>query len=829
MRLARRLRSLVTALVALSLSALAILAQPQPLRAYAAMGQVFLPNVTKTFGGPSGWTTPIVVQNTGLSPTDVTLSFYRFADGAASATTKSPLLKPGQSWTLDPRAISQLPDNTQFSVALQATSGTASAIVVEGTGDTWMSYAGTSGGGSTVYLPNITRRLGGANGWDTPFIVQNIGPAATTLSVLFYRFADGALEKRIDNVSLQPGRAKDFVPWAIDGLTDDRQYAVVVQGVKDAQLYAIVNEVQGGQAMSYEGLLSGSQVVYLPNVLKFLGGSDHWSTPFIVQNLGATATSFGLEFYSFQSGALVTRVDAISLQPGRSFPVDVRFYPKTLPAGSYSVVVRGAQGAQLGAVVNQVDFGAGMAMAYDGIGQAQQTAFLPYIQKNNGAPRWFSPIIAQNLGTAASDITVTILNPSGELAIQKVYPAVAPGAAAVLDPRFERRLSDGIYSAIVQSTGPVAAVVNHAGTPGDHGMAYTSIAAPAMGVMSPPPQTYTAGSLTFRIVYASSADLYFDAAMTPTDTQRIASIVDTDTRQIETDFGRQFNKLPKLFFFSNTSMYKLGLQAIAQDSPAQAAGTSAPALYSPIADAILVDWSEFASDPAVTVLRHELTHRMTHQIVKDNPTLPAWLDEGLAVNEELTVPGTDWLGMVTRYTAASMASTNTLFSLEDMRSPIVWQNRPGLAGEVQYDAATEAVKLLRADIGQAGVVKILALMGDGKTFDDAYATVAGAPLSRFATAYPQRIKALATGYPGIATSTTSPIGRGFTFIVYGFTPQTPITIEVLSSTRGARITPMVSTYGVLWYYVGDEFPPATYSITATGANGSVSAVVVKTN
>ena len=822
------LRKLATVLVTLTLSSLSILGQPQPLHAYAAIGQQYLPNVTKTFGGPGGWTTPIVVQNTGQTPTDVALSFFRFADGGPAATVKSPVLRPSQSWTLDPRSVRELPDNMQFSVVLQATSGAASAIVIEGSGDTWMSYSGIATGAATVYLPNVTRRLGGTGGWNTPFIVQNLGAAATTASVLFYRFADGVLEKRIDNIALQPGRAKDFVPWAIDGLTDDTQYAVVVQGATGSQLYAIVNEVQGGQAMSYEGLLGGAPVVYLPNVLKFLGGSDHWSTPFIVQNLGTAATTFSLEFYAFQSGALVSRVDGVALQPGRSFPVDVRFYPKSLPAGSYSVVVRGAQGAQLGAVVNQVDFGSGMAMAYDGVSQAQQTAFLPYIQRNNGAPRWFSPIIAQNLGSASGDITITILDGNGDVAAQKIFPVVAPGAAAVLDPRADRHLRDGVYSAVVQSTQSVAAVVNHAGTPGDHGMSYTSFAGPAMAVPTLP-LTYTAGANNFRIAYANAADLYFDVAIPQADANRIASIVDTDTRQIESDFGREFAKLPRLFFFSSTAMYKLGLQSLAKYSQQQAADVTAPALYSPAAEAILVDWSELAQDPAVTAMRHELSHRMTHQITRDNPTLPAWLNEGLAVNEELTVPGTEWYATVNRYSAASMAVTNTLFSLEEMRSPITWGNRPGLAGSYQYRAATQAVQLLRDDIGRSGIVRILELMGGGATFDDAYAIVAKGPFATFAASFTQRVKALATSYPGIATVTGSPIGRGLTFVVYGFTPNTSITVEVLSSTHGGNFTTTLNAYGTLWDYLDDEFPPATYSISAVGANGSARVVAVKSN
>src|SRR3989442_12360415 len=46
---------------------------------------------------------------------------------------------------------------------------------------------------STVYLPNVTKMLGGPDGWQTPFIVQNVGPVPTDLTVSFYSFGDGSL------------------------------------------------------------------------------------------------------------------------------------------------------------------------------------------------------------------------------------------------------------------------------------------------------------------------------------------------------------------------------------------------------------------------------------------------------------------------------------------------------------------------------------------------------------------------------------------------------------------------------------------------------------
>ena len=65
---------------------------------------------------------------------------------------------------------------------------------------------------STIYLPNITKTLGGADGWYTPFIVQNTGSTATRLEVSFFRFSDGSLVTCHVVGSVAPGTSFADVP-----------------------------------------------------------------------------------------------------------------------------------------------------------------------------------------------------------------------------------------------------------------------------------------------------------------------------------------------------------------------------------------------------------------------------------------------------------------------------------------------------------------------------------------------------------------------------------------------------------------------------------------
>ncbi|MEK7285583.1 MAG: hypothetical protein AAB114_06970, partial [Chloroflexota bacterium] len=139
---------------------------------------------------------------------------------------------------------------------------------------------------TTVYLPNITKTLGGPGGWVTPFIVQNVGTAAATLEGSFYRFSDGSLVTCRKVTGLAPGTSFADVPNNDTDLPADSQFAVVVRSF-GSQVVSVVNEHQGAgeraEALSYVGLTTGATKVALPYVAKAVGG---WVTTFIIQNLG---------------------------------------------------------------------------------------------------------------------------------------------------------------------------------------------------------------------------------------------------------------------------------------------------------------------------------------------------------------------------------------------------------------------------------------------------------------------------------------------------------------------------------------------------------------
>jgi hypothetical protein len=199
---------------------------------------LYLPNITKNLGGPTGWYTPFIVQNTGTTSTTLEVSFYTFSDGACVARSIVANLAPGTSYANDPRDTVKnptLPVEGQFAVVVKSFGSTVVGVVNEhqGTGSRAeaLSYNGFTAGANTVYLPNITRRLFGL--FVTPFIIQNLGVGVASVQATFRTF-DGSGSPVTIGRTIDAGRAKPIDPNSNDfnlgapGLTDNKQYAVTV-------------------------------------------------------------------------------------------------------------------------------------------------------------------------------------------------------------------------------------------------------------------------------------------------------------------------------------------------------------------------------------------------------------------------------------------------------------------------------------------------------------------------------------------------------------------------------------------------------------------------
>ena len=298
----------------------------------------------------------------------------------------------------------------------------------------------------TVYLPNITRNLGGAGGWYTPFIVQNTGTANTDLEVSFYRFTDGACVSRLAVTAVAPGTSYSNDPrdnGKNPTLPDDAQFSVVVRSF-GSTVVGIVNEHQGSgttaEAMSYDGFSSGAPTVYLPNITRRFFGFD---TPFIIQNLGTASTTAIATFRPFDGSSGPISVSR-TIDAGRAKPIDPNSDDPSLGAPGltngkqYAVTVTATQ--PVAVVVNTQNDAPGvaapLAASTDGVTTGAAAVYGSYAAKNVAGRR--TPIIVQNLGTTAVAPVLTFTPIAGGPGTPSTYtfPMIQPNSSKAFDPRF---------------------------------------------------------------------------------------------------------------------------------------------------------------------------------------------------------------------------------------------------------------------------------------------------------------------------------------------------------------------------------------------------------
>lgn len=331
--------------------------------------------------------------------------------------------------------------------------------------------------GNTIYLPNVTKTLGGADGWYTPFIVQNIGGPVIDagpdidLEVSFYRFDTGALAlcRRVFALAFTQAFAED--PDHDPDLPDDTQFSVVVRVFRPATAYgsavAIVNELTGqigsaAQASAYNGVGMGANsggfggpespgdgatTLYLPNTAKRFSGFD---TPVIVQDLGAARATVTASFTSFDGTKQLSL--PFTVDPGRSYVIDPDYTPGLADGTQYSAVLTSDQ--PITAVVNSYNHnGAPGASSYNAL-TAQPTPPLswnaPLFTKGMVPPYGYTPVVIQNVGSVATIPKATVIvSDRGILPpVTIVGPPLAPGRTWVLDPRNEPTLPVTVNGAL---------------------------------------------------------------------------------------------------------------------------------------------------------------------------------------------------------------------------------------------------------------------------------------------------------------------------------------------------------------------------------------------
>jgi len=216
---------------------------------------LYCPNINKNYGAEN-WTTPAVIQNMGSSAVAPHVYYYAvsvsgYLPGTLVHDWTLASIDPGKSIPERPhwRSDVDLPPGI-YSMKIEGGSGSALAAIVNqysqlGTGGS-MAYACFGSGGTEIFLPNINKYYG-AEIWNTPFVIQNVGSATADVKVEYIQ--SGSVVKTVTSaddptLSIAPGGASAQRPHWLSDLPDGK-YSVKVtsQGGSPPPLVAIVNQV----------------------------------------------------------------------------------------------------------------------------------------------------------------------------------------------------------------------------------------------------------------------------------------------------------------------------------------------------------------------------------------------------------------------------------------------------------------------------------------------------------------------------------------------------------------------------------------------------------
>jgi peptidase MA superfamily protein len=888
---------------------------------------IYLPNITKTLGGPSGWVTPFIVQNVGVANTDLEVSFFRFADGSLVACRVVSALAPATSFADFPNADTDLPADTQFSVVVKSFGAAVVSVVNEHQGLATparaeaLSYVGLSSGATKAYLPYAAKQV---NGWLTTFVVQNLGTAVANVTATFISY-DGTKTATLIR-QIVPGRSAVIDPTVEPLLIAGTEYAGVLSS--DQPIAAIVNAhndaptAAAPMGFSYNAVAQPQNApVYVPAVARNADGVTR-TTRLLVENAGTFDATPTLIFRT-ATGTTVTLSAPTPIRPGAAWLYDPNFMadrvtpcpPAGAPScpanGTHALTVQGGAFAVVGASLTPTS-----AMGYIGSAGSGNRAYLPNVTRTlGGATGWTTPIVLESTGASSANLRWYRFS-DGALITRQTVSNLVSGQSVTIDPRAVSALSDNTQYAVVVDAvgGTLAAIVTELNFQGGDGdMSYEGFAAtvnafptptalavtpasvsvatasvaqltavvkdqfdsvmtgvtvtwtvnpPTLGTVSGTgqytagqvagtgtitatagtatssiplsvslPQTQTVGGISFVVQSVNGADLFMETTMSAVDRGAVAAEVPLDVAAVQSDFARTYTIRPKIYVFQTTSTFTTGLSSILglTQSEAASVGSAATGIWynNGTAQNIGIDWQKQSVALPISAIRHELTHWMEHQITSG--PIPAWFDEGNARSEEFAVANGQYRVNQNKFTAASMAATNTLFTLADMTDISVWNARPGLAGIAQYYAASQAAQFLRQDLGLAGVVRMLDLMAQGMAFETAYQTVSGFPFSSFASAYAQRVRLLSPSYPAIVTATDTARGQGLTILMYGFTPGSQVTLSIsgaASNVPGART---IDAYGTSSTFLDSTWPTGNYTISVTYSGGTVTVNATKTS
>lgn len=313
-----------------------------------------------------------------------------------------------------------------------------------------------------------------------------------------------------------------------------------------------------------------------------------------------------------------------------------------------------------------------------------------------------------------------------------------------------------------------------------------------------------------RTITGAATDLRVDAAIPIDDAFALVAIADRMAAHVEGLFGRRFTKRPKIAVFATPEAFAWGTSHLFGYSRGDSDFVAA--MYGGIFDRrseeIALD-ANGGEGGTTAIVEHELVHQMVREL-SHGAALPAWFEEGIAtlVAQE-DAPSDEWIDEESLEGRAVAARGGVSFATLDTLNG--WDDAYGRVGEALYDYAAEALRAMEAPIGWTTVVGIVADVGAGTAFADAYAREAHEPLSSVEA----RLDAGATA--AIIVRDKPNADDHVEWILFTGIPNRETTVSITGG-RSYSVTFTVTTddLGIYRAVFGSTAQPGMYVVRAAG-------------
>jgi hypothetical protein len=309
-------------------------------------------------------------------------------------------------------------------------------------------------------------------------------------------------------------------------------------------------------------------------------------------------------------------------------------------------------------------------------------------------------------------------------------------------------------------------------------------------------------------VLTTRADVRVESGVPAPEVVRLAASVDSSISRIEQVFGRSFTATPRIFVFATRASFARGTQDLFGYSTETAANVAASygGVFDPQTLTIAVSFQSTSGSNLSRLLAHELTHLATREMVGTDAVVPAWFEEGLAAEIEAGDAGIDKDSQL----AARSLLANAPRTLDTISTLADWHRAYAKLGTALYAVSAELVGAIEAQIGRPAMFALLAEVGRGVRFEDAFRAHVGEDPGGFLARFTGRFEF----QPTVAVGTVPDSNGNLRWTLTGFAPNTEVRITILGQSYDLGYTVRTDGVGMYRGTFGSTAASGSYSLTA---------------